>query len=265
MKFRGCASLFCGSLLLFMIAGLILIGPRSCADWLLPRESFEDKDVDLVISKLKSWRVSTRDHAVLQLKDRTGDRDKVVAALTDTLLNDSYESVRASAAYALGRLDPPAAEAVPALREALNLPKADRGHPVSVMMYEEPLHWEAKSALKSIGTPEALEAIDEFKRSGPTLVESSVPDGASEVDAEFINQHGITLRFSDRTESGSCRMRIGGGAIVWYQSFNTSAVTFKPDPDDQKLENGKVYTVDARVWDDANRKSNVTITFTTKP
>ena len=264
MTFRGCASLFVASCLLFLIFGLILIGPQSCAELLLPDESFEDKDVDFLISQLKNWRVHYRKSAAWKLKDKHQERDKIVAALTHTLLNDSHESVRASAAYALAEMTPPAAEAVPALREALNLPKADRGHPTNPLMEEEPLHWVAKRALKSIGTPEALEAIDEFKKSGPTLIESSVPDGASEVDAEFINKNGITLRFSDRAKSGSCRMRTADGAIVWYQSFETSAVTFKPEPDDQKLENGKVYTVDARVFDDADRKSNVTITFTTK-
>lgn len=94
MTLRGCASLLGASMLLFLIAGLILIGPQSCADWLLPDQSFDDKDVDFAISKLKSWRVSTRDRAVRELKDRTGDRDKIIAALTDTLLTDSHVTVR---------------------------------------------------------------------------------------------------------------------------------------------------------------------------
>ena len=165
MTIKRCASLFVGGLLIviliFMMFGLVLLGPQSC-EWILPKESFEDKDVDFLISKLQSWRVRERDRAMWHFIDKTQERDKIIAALTDTLLNDSHEEVRVIAAGTLSVLTPPAIEAVPALREALNLPRKDRGKPIPWYMVLDvsPLPVAAEEALEKIGTPEALKAIE---------------------------------------------------------------------------------------------------------
>lgn len=251
MKGLLCASLFICSL-------LTNAGCYRTPDW-------SDKDVDFLISKLKSRDAFNRGLAVSYLEDTTEERHKVVAALTHTLLNDKKEDVRGQAARALGRMKPPAAEAVPALIAALNLPPKDRGKPIS--RYSSMPHLlppAAKDALESIGTPEALEAVNEFRKSGPKLIESSIPDGTTGVDPEFINEHGITLRFGSN-RLGGCSLYDAAGRRVWTKSFTTDSVTVKPGSDDRKLINGTVYTVSGRVEDDYYRKLDFEITFTTKP
>ena len=247
-----------------MIFSLILFGPQSCAECVLPEESFEDKDVDFLISKLDHWRVRYRDRAVWNLKYRTGDREKIIAELTHALLNDTHEEIRVSAAQVLARQTPPAAEAVPALIEALNVPENDRGKPLPLFSDVLPLPMAAASALRSIGTPEGLAAIDDFKKAGPKLLESSVADSQSEVDAQFINKNGITLRFNDITTRVSCTMYTAGKRKMWRRSFKKSAVTFKPGFLDPKLINGKSYRLYVYVKDDFGRGLSTEITFTTK-
>jgi hypothetical protein len=188
---------------------------------------WSDKDVDFLISKLKSRDAFNRGLAVSYLEDTTEERDKVIAALTHTLLNDKKEQVRGQAAQALGRMKPPAAEAVPALIEA-------------------------------------LKAVEEFRKSGPKLIKSSIPDGTTGVDPEFINEHGITLRFGSN-RLGGCSLYDDAGRRVWTKSFKTDSVTVKRGRDDRKLINGTVYTVSGRVEDDYGRKLDYEITFTTKP
>lgn len=268
MKNWGCASLVVSPILLLMIFGMILLHPQTCAEWVLPRESFEDKDADFLISKLKSWRFNLRDRAIWYLADKTDERDreKIIAALAHTLLNDSHEEVRVSAAHVLARLTPPATEAVPALEEALNLPENNRGKPPFWLYDGLRLPQAAEDALKSIsGAQKALEAI---KESGSPLIESSVPDGASEVDAEFINQHGITLRLRPATH-GHCEILAPDRRTVWRQSFwlttTESLVVLKPRPDDPKLVNGTVYVLDVYAAHRATPYLIGKITFTTKP
>lgn len=253
MKTWMCAPLFVWSLLL---------GCDACH----PEYTWDDKDVDFLISRLEnSWRVNARALAAWHLKDKIHQRDKVIAALTRALRTDTHEQVRSFAAQALGKMNPPAAETVPQLVEALYLPKKDRGRPLSGLMPETPpLFNAAQKALESISTPEALKALEEWKGLGPKLIESSVPDGASGVDADFINEHGITLRFRGN-RSGSCHMLTADGKIIWRKSFEKNAVTFKPRPEDRKLIDGTVYTVSVRVEDDSARFLKTTITFTTKP
>ena len=274
MKRWGCASLVGGSILLFLIAGLILIGPRSCAKWVLPDESFENKDADFLISQLKSWRVHYRSSAVWYLADKTDERDreKIIAALTHTLLNDSHEEVRVSAAQVLARFTPPATEAVPALKEALNLPGNDRGKPPSWGYDGLRLPQAAEGALDSIiGAQQLLDAIKEL---GSPPIESSVADGASEVDAEFINQHGITLRLPlantpNLLTRGNCRILDPDRRTVWRYSFMTMArdtvTTIKPRSDDPKLVNGTVYVLEVECNYKVTPYLTTTFTFTTKP
>ena len=242
MKSWMCASLFICSLLM------------GC----YPRPDWSDKDVDFLISKLESWNYGARSRAVWYLTKKTEERDKVITALT-------HVEVRSETARALGYMEPPAAEAVPALIEAVNLPENDRGKPMSGLNSDLlPLPMAAEEALKSIGTPEALEAIEEYKTLGTKLIESSVPDGASGVNADFINQNGITLRFSaDRKRY--CRMLTADGTTIWRQPVSGNTVTFKPEPDDPKLVSGSVYTLQVGVTDHWRRYSQITITFTTKP
>ena len=112
--------------------------------------------------------------------------------------------------------------------------------------------------MEKIGTPEALEAIDKFRNSGPTLIESSIEDGALGVDAEFINENGIILRF------GSCSVRTAAGETMWEKSFKGNAVTLKPRRGDLKLINGAFYTLNVRATDEFYRSYRTKIAFTTK-
>ena len=238
----------------------LLTGCGGC----IPEEPWDDKDVDSLIAKLESWRQRNRIRAVWTLKNKTEQRDKVIAALTHTLLNDTHERVRSETAHALNLMTPPAVEAVPALIEALHLPPEDRGKPHSSYLTDVPqLLEQVQWTLELIGTPEALQGLAEWRKLGPKLIESSVLDGASGVDAEYINEHGITLRFRGN-RSGSCHMLTADGKIIWRKSFEKNAVTFKPRPEDQKLVNGTVYTLKFRVQDDSYRFLLTTITFVTK-
>ena len=270
---RGCACLVGASLLLVILWFFLPLGWQGC-EWALPDESFEDKSVDFLIAKLDHWRVRYRVRALRYLSYKTDERDRIIAAVTDTLLNDTHEEVRASAARVLAWLTPPATEAVPSLIEALNLSDNDRGKPLPWFADILPLPMAVKGTLKAMGTPEALEAIDEFNRSGPKLVESSIADGASEVDAEFINQHGITLRVPrDNTHNvstlGHCRILDPDRRTVWRQSFTTVArdtvTTIKPYSDDPKLLNGTVYVLEVECDYRSTPYLIGKITFTTKP
>ena len=274
MKNWGCASLVVGPILLLMIFGMILLHPQTCAEWVLPRESFEDKDADFLISKLKSWRLHLRDRAVWYLADKTDERDreKIIAALTDTLLNDSHEEVRVSAAHVLARLTPPATEAVPALEESLNLQENNRAKPPFWLYDGLRLPQAAEGALDSINGAQKM--LDAIKESGPPPIESSVADGASEVDAEFINQHGITLRLPpgnthNLSTLGYCRILDPDRRTMCRQSFTTMVrdivVTLKPRPDDPKLVNGTVYVLEVYCRYRSTPYLTARFTFTTKP
>lgn len=254
----------------FLFACSLLMGCHGC----FPEDSWEDKDVGFLIDKLKSWHPDTRSDAVYYLKRKTQERktqerDKVIAALTHTLLNDTHEKVRSQAAQALANMTPPAAEAVPALREALHLPEKDRGKPFIVpSSFYGPLPQEVEWALESItGAQKAIEAIEE---SGPPPIESTIPDGASDVDAEFINIHGITLRLPRELPThGHCHILAPDQRIMWYQWFSTMArdifVTLKPGADDPKLVNGTVYVLEVYGYYKSTPYLITTFTFTTKP
>ena len=258
---------------LFVGLLLILMGPESC-EWMLSDESFEDKDADFLISKLKSWRINLRVRAAWNLKDKTDERDreKIIAALTHTLLNDSHEEVRSETAEVLTRLTPPAIEAVPALEKALNLPKKDRGKRPSWAYDGLRLPQAAEEALDSIiGAQKMLDAINEL---GSPPIKSSVADGASEVDAEFINQHGITLRlFLANTPNlltrVYCEILDPDRRWVWRHSFRTGpkdiVTTIKRRSDDPKLVNGTVYVLEVECNYQTTTYLTTTFTFTTKP
>lgn len=132
------------------------------------RGSWVDKDFAFLIAKLESRSLNTRIRAIEYLEDKTEQRERVIAALTHKLLNDTHENVRGRAARALGSMTPPTAEAVPALKKALHFPKEDRGKPLWDTRLPRstnyPLPYEAARALEKIGTPEALKAVDEFKK-----------------------------------------------------------------------------------------------------
>ena len=279
MKNWGCASLVVGPILFLMIFGMILLHPQTCAEWVLPRESFEEKDADFLISKLKSWRINLRDRAVWYLADKTDDRDreKIIAALTHTLLNDSHEEVRVSAAHVLARLTPPATEAVPALEEALNLPENNRGKPPFWLYDGLRLPQAAEEALDSISGAQKM--LDAIKESGSPPIESSVPDGASEVDAEHINQHGITLRLPLANTPNLltrvyCEILDPDRRWVWRHSLRTGPKDIvttikrrseKRRSDYPKLLNGTVYVLEVECNYLSTTYLRTTFTFTTKP
>ena len=119
MKRRGISR----SLLLISLFGCsIMIG---CNGY---NQDRSDKDADFLIAKLKSNRSSDRLKATRWLAKKTQERDKVIPALTQVLLNDEFEANRVAAAQSLGKLEPPAAAAIPALIDALQ--REDRGRPV---------------------------------------------------------------------------------------------------------------------------------------
>ena len=122
------------------------------------------------------------------------------------------------------------------------------------------------------GAQKALEAI---KESGPPFIESSIADGDSNVDAEFINEHGITLRFPSSTR-GTCKIVGPDQRTVWDEYVSPSVdnvVTLKPRwDDDPKLVNGTVYVLEIYGYASTipyHRGTTpyliTTITFTTKP
>lgn len=230
-----------------------------------PEESWKGKGFDFLISKLKDRNIRARGRAIWYLQYYPRERDRVINELTHTLLNDKREEVRSEAARVLGLMTPPAAEAVPALIEALNLPKKDRGQPQGLIMQLDvpPLLMAVGDALESIGTPDALKAIEEFKKLGPKLIESSVKDGASGVDPESINKNGITLRFRGNA-SGNCSILTADGKIICRKSFKKNSVSLKPRRGDPKLVNEAVYKVEVSLEDDSFRSLSATITFTTK-
>ena len=135
-----------------------------------------------------------------------------------------------------------------------------------------PLPQAAEEALDSIiGAQKMLDAI---KESGSPPIESSVPDGASQVDAEFINQHGITLRLPlgntpNLLTRGYCRILDPDRRPVWRHSFRTTAkdivTTIKPRSDDPKLLNGTVYVLEVECDYRVTTYLMTTFTFTTKP
>ena len=246
---------------------LLLIGCDRCAT----EESWEDKDVDFLIAKLDSRRQWDRIRAVWQLQYKTEPRDKIIAALTHTLLNDTHEENRSDAAHVLSVMTPPAVEAVPELIEALLLPPEDRGKPHTPLLQDVPsLEMQVEWTLEKLGTPEALAAIDEFKRMGPTLLESSVPDGVAGVDPDVINENGIALRLRGDIIQSKCelfKLPPSRRTLMWSKTFwgnAENAVTLKPGWRDPKLASGTTYTLKIRLRDSSDRWFRTTITFTTK-
>ena len=99
--------------IIFLISCLILSGCEDRSDW-------ADKDVNFLITQLKSNRSEDkRGWAAYWLGKKIEDRDKVIPALTDALLNDRRRRVRVAAVHALGNIKPPAISAIPAMMEAL--------------------------------------------------------------------------------------------------------------------------------------------------
>lgn len=242
---------------------LLLIG----CDRRATEESWDDKDVDFLIAKLDSRRQRDRIRAVWKLRYKTEPRDKIITALTHTLLNDTHEENRSHAAHVLGLMNPPAVEAVPALIEALFLLPEDRGKPHTPLLQDVcPLEMQVQSTLETLGTPEALAAIDKLKRLGPTLVESSVPDGAAGVDPDVINKNGIALRLRGNID-GKCRLYKyppSRQKLMWSKSFGGNAVTLKPGWLGPRLASGTTYIMTIRLRDSSSRVFNTRITFTTK-
>jgi len=83
-------------MIIFLISCLILSGCEDRSDW-------ADKDVNFLITQLKSNRSDgKRNWAVYWLGKKIEDRDTVIPALTQALLNDENQGVRVTAAHVLG-------------------------------------------------------------------------------------------------------------------------------------------------------------------
>ena len=121
-------------------------------------QDWSDKDADFLIAKLKSDRSADRLKATRWLAEKTQGRDKVIPALTHALLNDEFEANRVAAAQSLGKLEPPATAAIPALIDALQ--REDRGRPVgsTISLTNWHLHEVVIEVLGEMG-PAAADAI----------------------------------------------------------------------------------------------------------
>ena len=136
--------------IIFLISCLILSGCERRSDW-------SDKDVDFLITQLKSNRSYVkRRWAAYWLGKKIEERDKAIPALTQALLNDESREVRVTAAHVLGDMKPPAVSAIPALMEALQREYTGR---VAPLASEEPnLHRTVVRTLGDMGT-EAIPAL----------------------------------------------------------------------------------------------------------
>ena len=136
--------------IIFLISCLILSGCENRSDW-------SDKDVNFLITQLKSNRsYGKRMWAAYWLGKKTEDRDKVIPALTQALLNDEYRLVRVTTAHVLGGMKPPAVSAIPAMMQALQREYTGRVTPSASI--DQDLHEEVVEALGDMGT-EAIPAL----------------------------------------------------------------------------------------------------------
>lgn len=137
-------------MIIFLISCFILSGCEKRSDW-------ADKDVNFLITQLKSNRSDgKRGWAAYWLRKKTGQRDKMIPALTQALLNDENRRVRVRAVWALGDMKPPAVSAIPAMMEALQ--REDTGWLEPTASEEWDLHREVVKALGDMGT-EAIPAL----------------------------------------------------------------------------------------------------------
>ena len=137
--------------IIFLISCLILSGCEDRSDW-------SDKDVDFLITQLKSNRsYGKRSWAAYWLGKKIEARDQAIPALTQALLNDENREVRVIAAHVLGGMKPPAISAIPAMIEALQ--REDTGQIKWIQSLDVPdLHPEVVKALGDMGT-EAIPAL----------------------------------------------------------------------------------------------------------
>ena len=137
--------------IIFLISCLILSGCEGRPDW-------SDKDENFLITQLKSNRFyAKRRWAAYWLGKKIEDRDKVIPALTQALLNDENREVRVTAAHVLGGMKPPAISAIPAMIEALQ--REDTGQIKWIQSFDiQDLHREVVRALGDMGT-EAIPAL----------------------------------------------------------------------------------------------------------
>ena len=129
----------------------ILSGCEHRSDW-------ADKDVNFLITQLKSNRSYVkRSWAAVWLGKKTEKRDQAIPALTQALLNDENQGVRATAAHVLGGMKPPAISAIPAMMEALQREYTGQIK-WSQQLDVQDLHPEVVKALGDMGT-EAIPAL----------------------------------------------------------------------------------------------------------
>ena len=138
-------------MIIFLISCLILSGCEGRPDW-------SDKDENFLITQLKSNRFyAKRRWAAYWLGKKIEERDKVIPALTQALLNDENREVRVTAAHVLGGMKPPAISAIPAMIEALQ--REDTGQIKWIQSFDvQDLHREVVRALGDMGT-EAIPAL----------------------------------------------------------------------------------------------------------
>ena len=99
----------------------------------------------------------------------------------------------------------------------------------------------------------------------PLILESSVPNGATDVDPGPLNLNGITIRFNEAIRSGTIEITPDGGKpLNWIEKWERDSVTITPPPGG-KLVNATVYVLKIiSVKDLAGAESSFEIRFSTK-
>ena len=102
----------------------------------------------------------------------------------------------------------------------------------------------------------------------PVITESSVADGATNVDPEPLNRDGVLITFSERISLSHFNLiHEEGYSLNWKTEWHPDGQAVKltpPNPCD-RLNNGTTYVIDFVVQDFSSWKTEGTITFTTEP
>lgn len=102
----------------------------------------------------------------------------------------------------------------------------------------------------------------------PKLIASTIPDGAKDVDPQFLNSNGIIFVFDKDVTGSFVIMPQNGEQLDWLtewnleEEFGTSAI-IRPRSG-QELQWGVVYIIEGWVTDVAGDSIGIDITFVTK-
>ena len=112
------------------------------------------------------------------------------------------------------------------------------------------------------------QAAASFDLSPPTITESSIADGATNIDPDRLNHDGIRIAFSERIALSHFHLlHEAGYSLNWKTKWDPDGQTvyLKPSNPCDILSNATTYVIDFVVQDFDSWKIEDTITFTTKP